>query len=282
MSRHEGRAALVTGAARGQGREIALRLARDGMDLLLIDRTADLETIPYPLASPIELNATADDVRSLGRRCLAVSADVRDAAAIQAAVASGIRDFGRLDVAVNAAGVISYGLSWELSEAAWSTVLDVNLKGTWVVARALAPHWIERQGGSFIAIASVAAVEGGHGYAHYAASKHAVVGLIRAIALELGGHGIRANAVLPGPVDTAINDNPVARDRIAGRAGATRAEYLRATRNWHLLPRGPLPPSAVAAAVSWLASDEARHVTGALVPVDAGHLVLPGRRVSPV
>ncbi len=274
------RSALITGGARGQGREIALRLARDGMDILLIDRASDLATVPYPLATADDLERTVDEVRALGGTCLGVVADVRDAAAIADAVALGIRTFGGIDVAISAAGVISYGSSWELTEQAWATVLGVNLTGPWLVARAIAPHWIERQAGCFVAIASVAAVEGGEGYAHYAASKHGLVGLVRAIALELGPHGVRANAVLPGPVDTIVNDNPVARDRIVGRDGATRAEYLQATRNWHLLRRGPLPPSAIASAVAWLVSDEAREVTGALIPVDAGHLVLPGRRAG--
>jgi NAD(P)-dependent dehydrogenase (short-subunit alcohol dehydrogenase family) len=273
-----GRTALVSGAARGQGRAIAVRLARDGFDLVLVDRVADLDTVPYPLATPGDLEVTAADVRALGRLCRDIVADVRDPSAIAAGIAAGIQTFGGIDVVVHAAGVISYGSSWELSEAAWATVMDVNLTGTFVVARAIAPHWIQRGAGSFIALASVAAVEGGDGYAHYAASKHGVVGLVAAMALELGEYGVRVNAVLPGPVDTAINDNPVARDRIAGRPGASRADYLEATRKWHLLPRGPLPPSAVADAVGWLASDEAEHVTGALIPVDAGHLVLPGWR----
>lgn len=272
------RSALITGGARGQGREIALRLARDGMDIVLIDRASDLATVPYPLATTGDLERTVDEVRALGRGCLGVVADVRDASALADAVALGIRTFGAIDVAVSAAGVISYGATWELSEEAWSTVLGVNLTGPWLVARAIAPHWIERGAGCFVAIASVAGVEGGEGYAHYSASKHGLVGLIRAMALELGAHGVRANAILPGPVDTIVNDNPVARDRIAGRSGATRADYLQATRNWHLLRRGPLPPSAIAAAVAWLVSDEAQDVTGALIPVDAGHLVLPGRR----
>jgi NAD(P)-dependent dehydrogenase (short-subunit alcohol dehydrogenase family) len=275
------RTALVTGGARGQGREIALRLAREGADIVLVDRASDLESVPYPLASPTDLERTAADVRALGRICVQVEADVRDRAAMQAVVAGGIRDLGGVDLVVCAAGVISYGFHWELSEAEWTTIIGVNLTGAWIVASAIAPHWIERGDGCFIAVASVASVEGGPGYAHYAASKHALVGLVRAVALELGRHGVRANAVLPGPIDTVVNDNPVARDRIAGRRDATRAEYLRATRNWHLLGRDALPASAVASAVAWLASDEARNVTGALVPVDAGHLVLPGRGLQP-
>jgi NAD(P)-dependent dehydrogenase (short-subunit alcohol dehydrogenase family) len=269
---------MVTGGARGQGREIALRLARDGMDVVLIDRAADLPAIGYPLATADDLARTAAAIRALGRTCLAITADVRDAAAVGDAVAQGIETMGGIDVAISAAGVISYGSIWDLTELEWSTVLGVNLTGPWLVARAIAPHWIEREAGAFVAIASVAGVEGGSGYAHYAASKHGLIGLVRAIALELGPYGVRANAVLPGPVDTIINDNPVARDRIAGRSGATRADYLQATRNWHLLPRDPLPPSAIASAVAWLVSDEAHNVTGTLIPVDAGHLVLPGRR----
>lgn len=273
------RTALVTGGARGQGREIALRLARDGVEIILLDRASDLETVPYPLASVEDLHQTSEEIRALGRTCMALAVDVRDRAKVEAAVASGIRALGGIDLVVSAAGVISYGSYWELSDRAWSTVIGVNLTGTWIVARAIAPHWIRRSSGCFIAVASVAAVEGGAGYAHYAASKHALVGLIRAIALELGPHGVRANAILPGPVDTLINDNPVARERITGRKGATRADYLRATRNWHLLARDALPPSAVASAVAWLASEEAGNVTAALIPIDAGHLVLPGRRL---
>jgi NAD(P)-dependent dehydrogenase (short-subunit alcohol dehydrogenase family) len=251
------------------------------MDVVLIDRTADLATVPYPLASVDDLRRTADEIRAIGRTCLAISADVRDSTAIGDAVASGIQVLGGIDVVVSAAGVISYGSTWDLTELAWSTVVGVNLTGPWLMARAIAPHWIKRQGGCFVAIASVAAVEGGEGYAHYAASKHGLIGLVRAMALELGAHGVRVNAILPGPVDTVINDNPVARDRIAGRSGATRADYLQASRNWHLLRRDPLAPSAIASAVAWLISDEALDVTGALIRVDAGHLVMPGRHWSP-
>jgi NAD(P)-dependent dehydrogenase (short-subunit alcohol dehydrogenase family) len=270
---------LVTGGARGQGREIALRLARDGIDIVLLDLAAQLEAIQYPLATIEELHRTADDVRALGRTCQVVVADVRDRRAVEAAVAAGIESMGSIDIVVSAAGVISYAPFWELREADWSTIIGVNLTGAWIVARSVAPHWIDRGAGCFIAIGSVATVEGGAEYAHYAASKHALLGLVRAMALELGPHGVRVNVVLPGPIDTTINDNPTARDRIAGRAGASREDYRRATRNWHLLPRGPLPPGAVGSAVAWLVSDEAAHVTGAAIPVDAGHLVLPGRRL---
>jgi SDR family mycofactocin-dependent oxidoreductase len=265
MGRVEGKVALVTGAARGQGRSHAVRLAEEGADVVITDVCHDIsDALPYSLATKEELEETAKLVTATGRRCVAVQADVRVIAEVQAAVEAARAEFGRLDVVVANAGVMSSGRAWELSEEEWDVVMDVNLKGVWNTARATIPWMISAgAGGSIVMISSAAGIRGHVPYAHYVASKHGVVGLMKALSNELAQHKIRVNSVHPtGVSDTGITvgvsvEELTAREPLFGLAAMN--------------PLAPfVEPRDVSNAVLFLASEEARFVTGLQFTVDAG------------
>jgi SDR family mycofactocin-dependent oxidoreductase len=255
--------ALVTGAARGQGRATALALARDGADVVACDLAADVPTVPYGLASEADLEETARAVRATGRRCVAVRADVAGVEPM-AEVAARADELGALEVVCANAGVISFGRSWELTEAQWDQVVATNLKGVWATCRAAIPGMIERgRGGSIVITGSAASLRAYPGISHYVAAKHGVVGLMRALAIELAPHRIRVNCVLPGGVRTPMGTDDAMQGWLAGEPEASR--MLTA-----LLPVDLVEPEDVSAAVAWLASDAARKVTGVVLPIDAG------------
>ena len=259
----EERVALVTGAARGQGRAQAVALARTGADVVACDHCADLPTVPYGLASRADLEETVRLVQAEGRRCQPVVGDAASVAAMEAAAARAA-ELGRLHVVCANAGVISFGRAWELSEAQWDQVLDTNLKGVWATCRAAIPGMIAAgRGGSVVIVGSAASRRGYPGIAHYAAAKHGAVGLMRSLAIELAPHGIRVNCVLPGGVRSAMGTADAMQAWLAAEPDASRALTA-------LLPVDLLEPEDVAAAVAWLASDAARFVTGVALPVDAG------------
>jgi SDR family mycofactocin-dependent oxidoreductase len=283
MNRLEGKVAFITGGARGQGREIATKFASEGADIILCDMCADLPTVAYPLGTKEDLNETVRLVEAEGRKCVSAIADVRDQAALDAVVDLGIESFGHIDIAIANAGIVDFAPIWEITEQEWADQIDINLSGVWRTIKAVAPHMISRLSGSMVLTSSNNGAEGGVNYAHYIAAKHGVIGLMRSAALELGPHNIRVNAVLPGPCDTIMNNNPVGWARIAGKDGATREEYLDSVRNWQLLRgRTAMHPKAIANAMIWLVSDEASEVTGIELPVDTGHLALPGMNPAPI
>ncbi|HXM58758.1 MAG TPA: mycofactocin-coupled SDR family oxidoreductase [Candidatus Dormibacteraeota bacterium] len=256
--------ALVTGAGRGQGRAHALALARAGYDVVACDLAADQPTVPYGLATPADLEDTASAVvRGAGRRCLAIRADAAGVADMEAAVAAA-GELGPLDVVCANAGVISFGRAWELSEAQWDQVVATNLKGVWATCRAAIPGMIERgRGGSLVITGSAASLRGYPGIAHYAAAKHGAIGLMRALAIELAPHRIRVNCVLPGGVRTPMGEAQAMQAWLAAEPDAARALTS-------LLPVDLVEPEEVSAAVAWLASAAAEHVTGVALPIDAG------------
>lgn len=263
-TRMAGKVAVITGAARGMGRSHAVRLAQEGADVLCLDlpdRDADTNA---------DLAETAATVRSLGRRAVADTADVTDAEALAAVVARGVRELGRLDVLVANAGVYANtGPTWTLDEVAWRRMLDVNVTGVWHSVTAAAPHLTD--GGSIVVIASTAAIRAVPGAGHYSASKHAVVGLARTLANELGPRSIRVNTVLPGSVATPmiLNEETVARVCPDLENPTTRDMGHRFRAN-HLLPVPWVEPVDISNAVLYLASDESRYVTGIELVVDAG------------
>lgn len=265
MGRVAGKVAFITGAGRGQGRSHAVRLAEEGADIVAVDRCADLATVPYPLASQNDLERTAELVRAAGGRAVVRIADVRDQAALRAAVTAGIEAFGGLDIVVANAGIAPFLSSDPDPEKIFRDVLDVNLIGTWNTIESAKDALIERGGGSVVVMNSTAglrtngtALPGGQAYI---ASKHALVGLVGSYARQLAGHGVRVNGVHPTTVDTPMINNPVSR-RLLGDAALADPG--------HLLPVSNLDPVDVSNAVLWLASDEARYVTGISLPVDAG------------
>jgi SDR family mycofactocin-dependent oxidoreductase len=254
--------ALVTGAGRGQGRAQAVALAGLGLDVVACDLGHDLPTVPYPLASPGDLEETGRLVREQGRRCLIELADAADLAAMRT-LAARAEELGPVEVVVANAGVISFGRAWELDEAAWDEVIRTDLKGAWVTCRAALPAMVSRGRGSVVLVGSAASLRGYPGIAHYSAAKHGLLGLMRALALELAPLGVRVNCVLPGGVRTPMGTSAAMRAWLDSHPDAARA--LTAPLTVDLLE-----PDEVAAAVGWLASEAARHVTGVALPIDAG------------
>jgi SDR family mycofactocin-dependent oxidoreductase len=283
MNRLEGKVAFITGGARGQGAAMARKFAEEGADIVIVDMCAPVDTVHYEMSSEAELEAVAEDVRALGRGCVAKVADVRDQAALDEAVAEGLRQFGKIDVVCANAGIASFAPFWEMTDQMWDEMIGINLTGVWRTAKAVAPSMIERQSGSMILTSSVCGREPLADYCHYTAAKHGVLGLAKSFALELGPYNIRVNSLLPGPVDTILNDNPVTRDFLAGHEGANSEEMHAAIRHWTILRgRGALPLSATVNAALWLASDESEHVHALEMVVDAGHMILPGFNHAPV
>ena len=264
--RLEGKVALITGAARGQGRAHAVRLASEGADVIALDVNRGAATTAYPGPTPDDLTETARLVQELGQRVVAREADVRDFAAVSAVVTEGVAELGRLDVVVANAGICSAGLSWELSLEQWQETIDVNLTGVFHTAKATVPVLLEQgTGGSIIITSSVAGLRGLPFLGAYVASKHGIVGLARTMANELGQHGIRVNTLHPHGVATGMTVDDL--QPLIGQHAATLAPIFMQS-----LPDQVSQPEDMAAAVAWLASDEARHVTGIQLPVDLGTL----------
>lgn len=283
MGRLNGKVAFITGGARGQGRAIAHKFASEGANIVTCDIDSNLDTISYPLATRDDMDVTIGMVGATGREIVAEIADVRSQEQLDRVVERGIEAFGQIDIVVANAGIVDYRPFWEISEPQWRDVVDVCMTGAWRTAKACAPLMIERGQGVMVFTSSCNGVEGGWNYMSYIAAKHGVMGIMRSAALELAPHNVRVHAVLPGPIDTAMNDNEGGRDRIVGRDGATRAQYLAAVRSWHALRgRTALPAHVVADAMIWLVSDEARHATGVELVIDAGHMLLPGMNPSPI
>lgn len=283
MGRMDGKVVLITGAGRGQGRAHAVRLAQEGADIVALDCPAQ-GAIPYGLATTEDLHETVKAVEALDRRIVAITGDVREQADLDGAVERGIAELGRIDCVVANAGAWTVGPFWEIPENEWRDVLDINLLGVMRTLRAVTPHMIERGDGSMIVIASVNGREGGVNYAHYVSSKHAALGLMKSVALELGQYNIRCNAVLPGVVNTAILDWQGGWDLMAGGPGlGTRDSLQNGGKAYALLKDvGMLPPEAISEAVLYLASDESRWVSGQELVVDGGHTAIPGINMSKI
>ncbi|QFZ24267.1 mycofactocin-coupled SDR family oxidoreductase [Saccharothrix syringae] len=270
-----GKVALITGAARGMGRSHAVRLAQEGADIVAVDLCADVETTPYPGSGSQDLATTTHMVEQLGRRVIARQADTRDLKELQAVVDEAVAEFGHVDVVCANAGISSFGFAWELSEETWQEMIDVNLTGSWKTVKAVIPHMIERnRGGSIVFISSVSGLIGVPTMAHYTASKHGVVGLMRALAAELAPYNIRVNTVNPGNVDTPMVNNATMRKLFLPEIpDPTPEDADNAMKGMSALPVGWMDSRGISDAVLYLASDEARHVTGIALPVDAGMMI---------
>ncbi|MEV0107769.1 mycofactocin-coupled SDR family oxidoreductase [Nocardia sp. NPDC050799] len=266
--RLSGRVAFVTGAARGQGRAHAVRLAAEGADIIAVDLCGPLPpAVPYDAATPGDLDETVGLVEETGRKIVADAADTRDPAALRAAVDAGMAAFGRLDVIVANAG-ICIPEPWDaITPESFQAVLDTNVTGTWNTVAAGAHRIIEGgRGGSIILISSASGVAMQPFMVHYTASKHAVTGMARALAAELGKHSIRVNSVAPGPVATPMGSG----DMVGALTRAAETNELLARMNTPLLPEGIAQPEDISDAVCWLASDESRFVTATSISVDLG------------
>lgn len=270
-----GRVVFITGAGRGQGREHAIRFAAEGADVIVTDICAPMDSLTYPLATETELEQTAELARAAGGRALHRVADVRDQAALDAAVAAGVAEFGRLDVVVANAGIVLGGPAWEIEDPDWRDVVDVDLTGVWHTAKATIPTMLEAgNGGSLIFIGSLAGMRGIRNAAAYVASKHGLVGLMRTLANELAVHAIRVNTVNPTNVASGmlLSDANYKLFR-PDLENPTLEDAIPAFTSLNLIPVPWLEPSDISNALLWLASDDARYVTGVSVPVDAGGFV---------
>jgi (+)-trans-carveol dehydrogenase len=275
--RVEGKVAFITGAARGQGRSHAVRLAQEGADIIAIDICKPISrSSEIPPSTPDDLAETADLVEAQNRRIVTAEVDVRDYDALKAAVDNGVEQLGRLDIVVANAGIGNGGATLDqTSEHDWQDMIDVNLSGVWHTVKAAVPHLLSGgRGGSIVLTSSVGGLKAYPHTGHYIAAKHGVVGLMRTFAVELGQHSIRVNSVHPTNVNTPMFmnegtmklfrpdlENPGPDDL------AVAAQFM------HVLPVGWVEPADISNAVLFLASDEARYVTGLTLTVDAGSML---------
>ncbi|SFT93363.1 SDR family mycofactocin-dependent oxidoreductase [Geodermatophilus amargosae] len=275
--RMQGKVAFITGAARGQGRAHALRLAEEGADIVAVDICADIDTVTpyYPLATEEELAETVRQVEALDRRIVARKADVRDLDGMQAAFDEGLAEFGHVDTVVANAGIATYGKAWELTAEQWKDMIDVNLTGVFHTAKVAIPSMIEAgRGGSILFTSSIGGLKGIQHVAHYVACKHGIVGLMRTLANELGPHSIRVNTIHPTNVDTIMIQNPGTWAMFSpGDPEPSQEKAMPGFMSLNALPVPWIEAVDISNAVLFLASDEARYVTGVTFPVDAGAFV---------
>jgi SDR family mycofactocin-dependent oxidoreductase len=273
--RVQGKVAFITGAARGQGRSHAIRLAQEGADIIAVDICAQVDTVPYPMATPEDLAQTVKEVEALDRRIVASRGDVRDYNAIKAALDDGVAQLGRLDIVSGNAGIASFGRADQLSEQAWRDMIDINLTGDWHAAKAAIPHLIAGgRGGSIILTSSAAGLKGYANIGHYVSAKHGVVGLMRTLALELAPHMIRVNSLHPTQVNTdMIMNEDTWRLFSPDIENPTFEDFRAASQASNALPIPWVEPLDISNALLFLASDDARYVTGVTLPVDAGVLL---------
>jgi SDR family mycofactocin-dependent oxidoreductase len=267
MGRVEGKVAFVTGAARGQGRSHAVRLAEEGADIIAVDVPGDYETVGYPMGTEAELADTVKAVEALDRRIVATRADVRDLAALRSAVDDGVAQLGRLDIVCANAGICTVQTWDEVTPQVWQDTLDTNLTGVWNTFVVSVPHLIAAGGGSIIATSSTAGIKGLPFLAPYVAAKHGVVGISRTMANELAKHKIRVNTVHPTGVDTPMVAGLGGLDPIINKEPELGPIFM------NTYPVEMVDPRDISNAVLWLASDESRYVTGLELTVDAGNTI---------
>lgn len=266
MGKLDGKVAFITGAARGQGRSHAVRLAQEGADIIALDLCAQIETVPYPMASPDDLAETASEVEALDRRIVAARADVRDPAALRKVLDDGVAQLGPVDIVLANAGIAPMSLHPRDQE--WHDVVAVNLTGVYNTVNVLVPSMIERgRGGAIVLTSSTAGLTGIGGNTPgglgYTAAKHGVVGLMRAYANYLAPHNIRVNTVHPTGVRTPMVVNPAMEEFLQADPAMGQAMA-------NAMPVDMVEPVDISNAIVWLVSDDARYVTGVTLPVDAG------------
>jgi SDR family mycofactocin-dependent oxidoreductase len=277
MGKLEGKVAFITGAARGQGRSHAVRLAQEGADIIAVDLLGTVATVGYPLATQEDMDETVRQVEALDRRIVASKADVRDGAALKAAVDDGVAQLGRLDIVLANAGIASFAPVDEMTDEIWDDMIDINLTGVFKTVRAAVPHLKARgNGGAIVLTSSTAGIKGLANLAHYVAAKHGVVGLVKTLANELAPHMIRVNSVHPTSVDTTMihNEQTYAAFRPdKAPSEVTRDDVGEAFQSLNALPIQWVEPVDISNAILWLVSDDARYVTGVQLPIDAGSVI---------
>lgn len=275
MGRLTGKTAFITGAARGQGRSHAISFAREGAAVALVDICDQIPGVQYPLATEADLDETAKLVEAEGGKVITFVADARDAAAMRACADETVDRFGRIDAALVNHGIVRIG-SWDsISDDDFDTMIETTLTSSWRTARAVIPHLITAGGGSLIFTASACGIRPGRGLVDYTAAKHGVVGLAKALALELGPHWIRVNAVCPSTVFSPMVNNQATIDLFSGGEGGTAEKASFPAQAQMALPVPWMDVEAISHAMVYLASDESRYVTGTAFLVDGGAVVSP-------
>jgi SDR family mycofactocin-dependent oxidoreductase len=270
--RLEGKTAFITGAARGQGRSHAVRLAEEGANIIAVDVCKDVDAVGYPMGSAADLAETERLVKETGGGIVIAEADVRSQADLEAAVAAGVEQFGTVDIVCANAGLTTYGKTWKLSDDEWQAIIDINLTGVWRTIKATVPVMIAgRQGGSIVITSSAGGRRGIPNAAHYVSTKHGVVGLMRTLANEVAHHRIRVNTVHPTAVDTALIQNEMTYKLFCPDIESpTREDAESRFLNSNPLGVPWVQPVDISNAIVWLCSDEGKYVTGSEIPVDAG------------
>jgi SDR family mycofactocin-dependent oxidoreductase len=269
--RFTGRVALVTGAARGQGRSHAVRLAAEGADVVVCDLCEDIGTVPYALGSFEELQETARMVGEHGQRAVVCRADVRSTSDLAATVERGLAELGRIDVLVANAGIAGISTLAEMTDDAWQNMIDVNLTGVFKTLRAVVPHMVSRGYGRIVATSSIVGRQGSANIGHYVAAKWGVIGLVKSVAMEVGGNNITVNAVCPTTVNTDMIQNEAAYKLfLPGTAHPTKDEAATAFQTMNTIPVPWVEPIDISNTMAFLCSDEARYITGETIAVAAG------------
>ena len=277
MGQLEGKVAFITGAARGQGRSHAVRLAQEGADIIAVDLCAQVDTVGYPLATADDLAETVRQVEALDRRIIAGQADVRDSAALKSAVDEGVAQLGRLDIVLANAGIASFAPVEDLTDEMWDDMIDINLTGVFKTVRAAVPHLkANDDGGAIVLTSSTAGIKGLANLAHYVAAKHGVVGLTKTLANELAPHMIRVNSVHP----TAVNTDMIHNEQTYSvflpdkkPSEITREEAAESFKTMNALPIEWVEPVDISNAILFLVSDAGRYVTGVQLPIVAGAVI---------
>ncbi|WP_218594109.1 mycofactocin-coupled SDR family oxidoreductase [Pseudonocardia oceani] len=272
MGRVSGKVAFISGIGRGQGRSHAVRLAREGADIIGFDVCSDVDTVLYPMSTPDDLAETVSLVEKEDRRIIAEQADVRDYARVKEVLDRGFAEFGQVDIVVPNAGIVSYNPVWEWTEEQFRAVIDVNLIGVWNVVKAALPKVIEGgRGGSVVFTSSAAGVKAFPNTGAYTAAKHGVIGLMRLVAVEGAPHSIRSNAICPTNVRTGMIENDqTTKLFMPDKPDATLDDAYDAFLSMNMLPVPWIEASDISDTVLFLASDESKYITSVVLPVDAG------------
>ncbi len=271
MGRLDGKVALITGGARGQGRSHAVTFAREGADIIVCDLVSQIETVPYTMSNPDDLAETVKLVEEQDQRCIAMEADVRDTAQLQAVVERALAEFGQIDILLANAGIVAPVPLVDISDAQWSDMIDTDLAGVFKSIRAVAPHMIERRSGRIIATSSMVGKTGVPGLAHYVAAKWGVIGLVKSAALEFGQYGITVNAVCPTNVDTMMIQNPAMYALFApGVTNPTREDVVPGFTALNALPVPWVEVQDISEGMLYLAAESGRYITGETLTIAAG------------
>jgi SDR family mycofactocin-dependent oxidoreductase len=267
-----GKTAFITGAARGQGRHHAVRFAEAGANVVVIDICREVPSASYDGATLEDLNQTVKLVEAEGAKVVAAEVDVRDTAALASVVEDARKAFGSIDIVSANAGIAGYSPALEMTDAAWREMIDIDLSGVWNTVRASAPVMVQAgNGGAIVLTSSVAGLMAFPNLVHYTTAKHGLIGMMKALAVELAPERIRVNAICPSHVDTPMIQHPRVYELFTGGVkGATVEQAMVAMKSMHALPIPWVEPEDVSNALLWLASDAARYVTGVALPVDGG------------